>query len=67
MMRKKKGTNVKAYVEPMISFQIWETNWTKNNLRKNIGWHPNDEKPKWTKNKLRLNIVRWHNDEKSKE
>ena len=37
---------------------------TKNKVRQNLGWHPNDEKPNEQANKLWLNLG-WHlNQEK---
>ena len=45
MMRNK--TNKKeTHIELRMMSKYLKTRWTKNKLRKSLGWCPNDEKPK---------------------
>ena len=59
-----KGIGDYAWIEPRIMSQWCEMEGTKNKVRQNLGWHPNDEKPNEQANKLWLNLG-WHlNQEK---
>ena len=54
-------------LEPRMTSHLWETKATKNENSQNLGWCPDDEKPKKQTNKLRQNLGLHPNDGKPNE